>query len=523
MTARPIGEPDAACPPRFNMAAYCIASSATARADATALCVFAGGGPDFAVRSWTYRELSDAVGGIAAGLARLDLHRGDRIIVALPNSPEYAFTVFAAIAAGLIAVPVSPALTPREVAAIAADCGAAAIALDDGATGTSIELPPHIHMIDRTTISADAAAGARLRACDTAADDPAYIVYTSGTTSRPKGVLHAHRAAWGRRPMYHGWYGITPADRMLHAGAFNWTFTLGTGLTDPWAVGACAIVHVGDKTPALWPLLIRASRATLFAAVPGVYRQILKSSASERIDLGALRHGLMAGEKPQPGLVAEWQQRTGTGLYEALGMSELSTFISASPTIGWREGRAGKAQPGRRVAILPAAGGTTPLPPGQEGLIAVDRRDAGLMLGYWQRADEETAVFRGDWFVGGDLGVMDGDGWIEHRGRADDIMKPLGYRVAPQEIEAVLASHAAVAEAACTEVEVKAGVRLILAALVLREGATPPGEVELREHAAARLAAYKVPHLYRVLDALPRTANGKVMRKALTASDGVAL
>ena len=126
---------------------------------------------------------------------------------------------------------------------------------------------------------------------DTAADDPAFLIYTSGTTASPKGVLHAQRSAFGRRPMYQGWYGIGPDDRMLHAGAFNWTFTLGTGLTDPWANGATAIIYTGEKDPALWPRAHRETGATLFAGVPGVYRQILKYAkpAPDRLRRAAAR------------------------------------------------------------------------------------------------------------------------------------------------------------------------------------------------------------------------------------------
>jgi 4-hydroxybenzoate-CoA ligase len=111
---------------------------------------------------------------------------------------------------------------------------------------------------------------------DTHADDPAFLIYTSGTSGTPKGVLHAQRAAAARRPMDRGWYGITAQDRLLHAGAFNWTYTLGVGLMDPWANGATSVVYDGPRDPELWPGVIEASGATLFAAVPSLYRRILK-------------------------------------------------------------------------------------------------------------------------------------------------------------------------------------------------------------------------------------------------------
>ncbi len=137
------------------------------------------------------------------------------------------------------------------------------------------------------------------------------------------------------------------------------------------------------------------------------------------------------------------------------------------------------------------------------------------MLGYWNRPEEEADVFRGDWFVGGDVGAMDADGWIAHHGRANDILKPLGYRVSPQEIEAVLETHPAVAEAACTENEVKDGVRLICAYIVPRDPCAPPDTADLERHAAEHLASYKRPRLYRFVGSLPRTANGKLQRSRL--------
>jgi acyl-coenzyme A synthetase/AMP-(fatty) acid ligase len=349
---------------------------------------------------------------------------------------------------------------------------------------------------------------------DTGADDPAFLIYTSGTTARPKGVLHAQRSAFGRRPMYQGWYGIGPDDRMLHAGAFNWTFTLGTGLTDPWANGATAIIYTGEKDPALWPRLIAQTGATLFAGVPGIYRQMLKYAAPSRDDLSALRHGLMAGESPPPGLFEEWVARTGRPLYEALGMSEISTYVSSGPGVPRRAGAVGKAQPGRRVAVLPVESGDQPLRAGEEGLLAVHRTDPGLMLGYRQRPAEEAAVYRGEWFVGGDLAVIDTDGYVFHRGRANDLMKALGYRVSPLEVETVLSEHPSVAEVACAEVKVRADVSVITAFIVAHAGAVrDAGEIE--RFAAERLAAYKCPRSITFVDALPRTANGKLMRAAL--------
>ena len=121
-------------------------------------------------------------------------------------------------------------------------------------------MPAGVRVFDADEIARMMREGPRAAYADTAADDPAFLIYTSGTTATPKGVLHAQRSAFGRRPMYQGWYGIGPDDRMLHAGAFNWTFTLGTGLTDPWANGATAIIYTGEQGPGALAAAHRADR-----------------------------------------------------------------------------------------------------------------------------------------------------------------------------------------------------------------------------------------------------------------------
>src|SRR5262249_1536110 len=157
----------------------------------------------------------------------------------------------AAIAGGFIALPISDQLTANELGLLLEDSGAAALA-------TILPLPIGLATVGIDVIEADEIAtllkwAPRRSFAATHRNDPAFLIYTSGTTARPKGVLHAHRSVLGRVPMYQGWYGISDQDRMLHAGAFNWTFTLGVGLTDPWANGATALVATGEKRPELWP------------------------------------------------------------------------------------------------------------------------------------------------------------------------------------------------------------------------------------------------------------------------------
>ncbi|MGH1418322.1 MAG: class I adenylate-forming enzyme family protein [Hyphomicrobiaceae bacterium] len=502
-------------PLKFNMVQYCLEAHALSQPDKPALVVLRQGHQTSDEEIWTYAELQRAVLNVAGGLKAAGLSPGDRLLIHLENTSAYAILFFGAIAGGFIPLPTSEHLTETEVGFLAQDATPALIAT--GATKSNTQLGSIITPHDLARMIADGPMGAYH---DTAADDPAYLIYTSGTTAKPKGVLHAHRAAWGRRPMYDGWYGITTDDRMLHAGAFNWTYTLGTGLIDPWANCATAYVVTGKREGASWPELIRKSRATLFAAVPGVFRQILKygelKTHGATKPFPELKHGLMAGEAPPANLFSDWKRQTGCGLYEALGMSEISTYISTSPSIKPKPGTIGKVQKGRCVSILPEDDdeSPTPLPAHEPGLLAVHRTDPGLMLGYWNRPDEDRQVTRGDWFIGGDRASIDQDGYVTHLGRANDVMKALGYRVAPQEVEAVLLTHDDVIETACAEISVRSDVRVIVAFIVLRAQANCTSET-LAAYAGKHLASYKTPRAYVFIDKLPRTPNGKVKRNAL--------
>jgi acyl-coenzyme A synthetase/AMP-(fatty) acid ligase len=299
---------------------------------------------------------------------------------------------------------------------------------------------------------------------------------------------------------------------VLHAGAFNWTYTLGAGLTDPWAIGATALIYAGPPDRAVWPALAAAHGATIFAAVPGVYRQMLGAGADLAAGFAGLRHGLSAGEALPGAVRAAWEAATGRRIYEALGMSEVSTYVSFAPGRPPVPGQAGFPQPGRRVAIL-VEDGSGPVARGEDGLLAVSRRDPGLMLGYWRRPEETAGVFRGEWFLTGDRARMEAGGAITYLGRADDVMNAGGFRVSPAEVEAALAAHPGVAEAAAVEMPVRDGVSIIAAFYVPAAGPVP--EEVLAAHCSGLLARYKCPRAFRAVERLPRGANGKLLRRRL--------
>ena len=492
----------------MNLARYCLTRAAPVP-DKTALEVVGVGGA--LLETWSYGALTRQVLAVAEGLRARDLARGDRILLRIGHSSDFPLLFFGAIAGGFVPVPTSAQLTAQETGLILSDSGARLLVHDGKTTlpddGMCDVLGPEgIEELKN---------GSPGPFADTAPDDPAFLIYTSGTSGRPKGVLHAQRAAAARRPMDRGWYGIGPDDRLLHAGAFNWTYTLGAGLMDPWANGATSVVYDGARDPEVWPALLTASRATLFAAVPSLYRRILKYGAVTPTSFPELRHGLTAGEALAEGLYRDWKTRSGRELYEALGMSEISTYLSCGPEVPVRPGSPGKPQAGRKVAILRETDETGALAAVEEtGLLAVHRDEPGLMLRYWNNPRETEDAFRGDWFLTGDRARADKDGYYWYEGRADDLMNAFGYRVAPEEVERVLATEPQVQEVAVTAVPAREGVSLITAFVVPKDPAAFDAD-RLADHARAHLAEYKRPKIYKELDSLPRTPSGKVRRAAL--------
>lgn len=471
-------------PERFNLARYCLAEKPTAR---TAL-IFA----DSQTRQWTYGELEDVVLRMAEGLRRRGLGDRQRILLRLPNGPDFALLFLAATAAGAVPVPASPMLTAPEVAVLIAAVRPAAMAIDGllplPETGETILLGPDAIAALKQAPGGDYA--------PTMANDPAYIIFTSGTGGTPRGVIHGHRTVWGRRPMYRGWYGIGETDVMLHTGTLNWTYTMGTGLIDPLANGATAVLYDGPRDNRVWQRLIATHGVTIFASVPGLYRQILRGDFKP---LESLRHGLTAGEALAVSLHDRWREATGLPLYEALGMSEISTYVSSGPDVPTKPGSPGKPQPGRSVTIL------------ADGQIGVHTSDPGLLLSY---LDGEVPT--GEWFATGDAGRFDQDGYLWHEGRIDDVMNASGYRVSPIEVETALLQHPVIEDAGVREVRISDSLSIIGAFVVPKPG-TAPEDTEILAFARERLAHYKCPKQVWFLARLPRNANGKLLRKALTA------
>ncbi len=490
--------PAPTCPPSFNMAAHVLAF-ADKTPEKTALAVLSADG----AKRWSYAQLQSAVLGTSTGLLNAGLNPGDRVLMRLGNTVEFPIAYLGAIAVGLVPVPTSSQLTEGEVSKMVAELTPAAILHDPnvacpmGTDAQIISLTDLRAMHDLPPASYEIGDPDRM----------AYIIYTSGTSGVPRAVCHAHRAVWARQMMIAGWHALAETDRLLHAGAFNWTYTLGTGLMDPWSVGATAMIATQGTSPSALKDLITTHKVTIFAAAPGVYRKMLSDHPD--IHLPDLRHGLSAGEKLSETIREDWFEATGTALLEAYGMSECSTFISASPTNPAHPNTLGRPQTGRRIAIVDDNG---PVPLGQQGTIAVHKSDPGLMLHYLNAPQDTAARFQNDWFLTGDQGVMDTEFYITYAGRDDDMMNAGGFRVSPLEVEAVLARFPGISAVGVADVEIKQDARIIAA---FYTAASDLDETALKAYCEDKLARYKQPRLFQRLNVLPTNSNGKLSRATL--------
>ncbi len=477
----------------------------------------------------TYAELNGQSNRFAGVLRDAGLISGDRVLIWLPNRIEFPVVFFGALKLGAVAVPASMLLTATEVQFLQRNSGARALVTTKDLLS---RLQEHdfdfsgldaIWLVDES--ESDRALNRALQKqsdrdwdCTTLANDPAYLVYTSGTTGYPKGVLHAHRALLGRLPAARNWFHYDPenVDRVLHTGKFNWTYVLGTGLMDPLFLGKTVIVYNGDATPSVWPQLIARHRASIFIAVPTLYRQIIQKTDFGAKDVPSLRHCMCAGEHLSGDVLRAWQSRFEQPIYEAIGMSECSYYLSQHPSYPLKPGSAGRPQPGHRIALLDQH--MQPVADEEEGMLCIHKQDLGLFLEYWQAPDEMAEASQGDYFLTGDYARRDRDGDFWFLGRRDDMINTFGYRVSPVEVERVIKTHPHITDCVALQ-ETVATDKHILTVCVITGGDTHshphPSESDIIAFAAEELAAYKVPKRVVFCQQFPRTANGKVLRSAL--------
>ena len=490
----------------------------------------------------TFAELSLQTTLFAQLLRNLKVELGDRVLIRLPNSLDYLIAFLGAMKRGAIAVPTSTLLIAEEVAYLAKDSGAKVLVTDKAAwavmkthlLANDLASLTHVLLTGAGDVAGDASKENNLTLLDlnealkaitsyepphnTLATDPAYLVYTSGTTGYPKGVLHAHRALIGRKPASEYWFDFssTSQDRIMHSGKFNWTYVLGSGLMDPLYLGKTVIVHEGKNDADTWMRLIAKHKATIFVGVPTIYRQIIQKTNTLAIDVPSLRHCMSAGEHLSDEVLSQWRARFGIDIYEAVGMSEFSYYLSQSKFRPIRAGSAGFPQPGHDIKLLDPET-LQEVAMGEEGMICVPDTDPGLFLKYWN-LDEETAKYKHDgWFFTGDYARYDEDGYIWFLGRKDDIIKSFGYRVSPYEIERVYKSHPDVADCAAIGEELEKDKVLVVTYVILKPEATATAD-DLLNFGKQHLAAYKAPKTVYLANDFPRTKNGKILRKDISPS-----
>ena len=483
----------------------------------------------------TFAQLAARTSRFAQLLRDLGVEAGERILIRLPNCLDYPTAFLGAMKRGAISVPTSTLLTAEEVVYLAQDSGASVLVTDKEAWATlkdKLQGAGHLrHVLLTGPGEALEVAGLHVQDLDTAlsgiqkwepphpskSTDPAYLVYTSGTTGYPKGVLHAHRAMIGRTPASTYWFDFArEGDRIMHSGKFNWTYVLGSGLMDPLYLGKTVIVHEGKNDANTWPRLIKKHSATIFVGVPTIYRQIVQKSDLTRADVPTLRHCMSAGEHLSDEVLTQWRERFGVDIYEAVGMSEFSYYLCQTKSRPIRPGSAGFPQPGHDIQLLDPET-LQAVAAGEEGMICVPDDDPGLFLEYWN-LPEETAKLRHDgWFFTGDYARYDADGYIWFLGRKDDIIKSFGYRVSPYEIERVLKSHPAVADCASVGEEIEKDKVLVVAYVILHSGSTATAD-ELLAFGREHLAAYKAPKTLYLAKDFPRTKNGKILRREVNPS-----
>lgn len=494
----------------------------------------------------TFAELARKTDQFAQLLRNLNVKAGDRVLIRLPNSLDYPIAFLGTMKMGAISVPTSTLLTAEEVAYLAKDSGATVLVTDAPAwlsmeaqlVGGLKDMPNLKHVLLSQTTDTKPHAHLNLLSlenalnvthqCDeahkTKAEDPAYLVYTSGTTGYPKGVLHAHRALLGRQPAAQYWFNYAQAanttDRIMHSGKFNWTYVLGSGLMDPLYLGKTVIVHEGKNDAQVWLNLIQKHQATIFVGVPTIYRQILQKTTATKDDLPSLRHYMSAGEHLSDEVLSQWHARFGLDIYEAVGMSEFSYYLSQSKFRPIRPGSAGFPQPGHNIKLLNPET-LEQVTAGEEGMICVPLDDPGIFLSYWNLT-EETAKYKHDgYFFTGDYAKYDEDGYIWFLGRKDDIIKSFGYRVSPYEIERVYKGHPDVADCAAVGEEIEKDKLLVVIYVILKPDAVTSPD-ELLAFGKQHLAAYKTPKTVYLAKDFPRTKNGKILRKDISPNIAIA-
>jgi 2-aminobenzoate-CoA ligase len=517
--------PELRYPARLNVAAELLDANADGdRAGRVAIHA----GP----RTITYGELQKQVNRLAHGLRSAGLEPGDRVLLRLPNVPDFIASWLACQKAGIVTVGTMPLLRARELAYIATDAGTRAAIVWGGLREELERARRDAPDLKTLIVAGDARPGDttvdtlmtgqpdRFVAAATGRDDVAMVAYTSGSTGVPKGCVHFHGDILASADTY-ARHVLTPHEDDRFGGHPTLAFTFGTGglLVFPFRFGASTVLSGPFAPESMLETLVR-HRVTLSFCAPTSYRLMLGvPEMRARFDLGALRLGVSAAEPLPAGTWRDWHDATGVELLDGIGSTEMfHIFISSCPG-RVRPGATGVPVAGYDCRVVDDDG--RELPRGTPGLIAV-KGPTGCK--YWRKPDRQAEYvrFKG-WNVTGDVYVHDDDGYLTYQCRSDDMIVSGGYKIPGPEVEHVLDEHPAVAESAVVGIPDTTRGFIAKAFVVLKPGRAPDAELaaELQGHVKRELAPYKYPRAVEFIDALPRTETGKIQRYILRRADVV--
>ncbi|MGH8913482.1 MAG: benzoate-CoA ligase family protein [Acidimicrobiia bacterium] len=462
-------------------------------------------------RDVTYAELDRAASGFAALLAERGVGPRDRVLIVMPDGMADAAALFGVLRLGSVALLLNPGMTPGDIGGIAGMARATAAVVhkrhqdhfDRALAGAGVTAPPQI-VADGTLTIPDV----DVPTFGTGARDPAMWIFSGGTTGLPKAVVQTHRSFANTTELYgKGTLGLTEDDITIAVPKLYFGYAMGSNLFFPFSVGASAVLFEEHPTPDAVFDRIDRHRATVLVNVPSAINQMLSRETNR--DLSTLRVVTSAGEALPDTLYNRWRERFGVELLDGLGTAEMWHIFVSNRIGDVRPGTLGRVVPGFEIKVCDEEGDEVPT--GEVGRLWV--RGDSLGLGYFENPVATAEAFRGDWFAGGDLVSVDDEGYVTHRGRADDAIKVKGRWFRPQEVESTLLDHPAVSECAVVAVSDAAGLAIPVAFVV----ADDVTEQELIDWVLSRLEPYKHPRRIHFIATLPQTHLGKVDRGALKA------
>lgn len=469
----------------------------------------------------TYAELAANVNRCAAGLVRLGLERGDRVLMIVKDCPAFFYLFWGAIKAGIVPVPLNTLLRSNSYAFMIDDSGAAAMVYSPefaeevlpGIVGAA--RPPRVILCtdgaERSLASLLAGSKPEFAAVPAAADADCFWLYSSGSTGQPKAAVHRHRdmivtsQRFGVETL-----GIREDDVFYSEAKLFFAYGLGNNLTFPLWVGATAVLNEDRPGPATSFPLIRQFRPTLYFGVPTLYAAYLQHFPKEKPDLATVRQCVSAGEALPAEILRRWHAETGLWIMDGIGSTEaLHIFISNTPK-DVRSGSSGRVVPGYSARILDERG--IEVADGESGRLFISGESTARC--YWNNAERTSTTMVDGWLDTGDTYRRDAEGYFHYCGRSDDMMKVGGIWCSPFEIESKLVEHPKVVEAAVVGRVDREDLVKPEAFVVLGEGQAGSEALaaELMDFCRNGLAPYKYPRWVNFVTELPKTATGKIQR-----------